>query len=208
MLVPHHSSGESIYKGISESELRTKYPYTYRWLYDNWYDILLQTRIRSAKFFDANQFPWYRLDNVGEYTFKPYKILWKEQSSAMNCCVVSSLDCPYLGNKLVVTDSKVLSASFDNKDEAYYLCGVLNSHEIEEIIQGYTISTNRGIDIVKNIKIPTYSLNNENHKAIVRLSIKAHEAYKTNDETTIEECENEINRIVPTIFQENNVMSQ
>lgn len=200
MLVPHNNSGDGIYRGIPDSDLRTQYPHTYQWLYDNFHDILLETRIRSAKFFDANQFPWYRLDNVGEYTFKPYKMLWKEQSTAMNCCVVSSLECPYIGNKLVVTDSKVLSSSFDDKYEAFYLCGVLNSREVEEIIQGYTISTNRGIDIVKNIRIPVYDSNNNHHLNIANLSIKAHNAYKTGDMVTIESCEKSINNLVKKIF--------
>ncbi|MBO5888051.1 MAG: hypothetical protein J6Q60_08580 [Bacteroidaceae bacterium] len=200
MLVPHYTTGSGIYRGIPDGDLRTKYPHTYQWLYENFHDILLETRIRSAKFFDPKQFPWYRLDNVGEYTFKPYKMLWKEQSTAMNCCVVSSLDCPCIGNKLVVTDSKVLSSSFDDKNEAFYLCGVLNSSEIEEIIQGYTISTNRGIDIVKNIRIPKYDSNNVSHVQIAKLSIQAHEAYKATDTNMIGECEKEINELVKTIF--------
>lgn len=200
MLVPHKTNGDGIYRGIPDNELRTQYPRTYQWLFDNFHDILLETRIRSAKFFEPSQFPWYRLDNVGEYTFKPYKMLWKEQSTAMNCCVVSSLDCPFIGEKLVVTDSKVLSSSFDDKNEAYYLCGVLNSSEIEEIIQGYTISTNRGIDIVKNIRIPEYNSSNPNHVRIAELSIQAHVAYKNDDSSTISSCETEINDLVKKIF--------
>lgn len=200
MLVPHYTTGDGIYRGIPDAVLRTKYPRTYQWLYENFHDVLLETRIRSAKFFDPNQFPWYRLDNVGEYTFKPYKMLWKEQSTAMNCCVVSTLDCPYIGNKLVVTDSKVLSSSFDDKNEAFYLCGVLNSSEIEEIIQGYTISTNRGIDIVNNIKIPKYNPQNNRHIKIAELSIRAHDAYQKGDKSTIKDCENSINNLVKLIF--------
>ncbi len=200
MLVPHDSTGKAVYRGISDSVLRTKYPRTYQWLYDNFHDILLETRIRSGKFFDATQFPWYRLDNVGDYTFKPYKMLWKEQSTAMNCCVVSSIDCPYIGNKLVVTDSKVLSSSFDDRDEAFYLCGVLNSKEIEEIIQGYTISTNRGIDIVKNIHIPTFDKENKYHVMIAEQSILAHQAYVEKNEALIAECEEQINNLVTIIF--------
>ena len=118
----------------------------------------------------------------------------------MNCCVVSSLDCPYIGNKFVVTDSKVLSSSFDDKNEAFYLCGVLNSSEIEEIIQGYTISTNRGIDIVTNIKIPQYNPANKDHVQIAELSILAHEAYCKGAKATIEKCEKDIDNLVKTIF--------
>lgn len=200
MLVPHYSEGDGVYRGIPDNELRVKYPLTYQWLFNNFHDILLETRIRSGKFFDPNQFPWYRLDNVGEYTFKPYKVLWKEQSIAMNCCVVSTLDCPFIGNKLVVTDSKVLSASFEDKDEAYYVCGVLNSRDIEEIIQGYTINTNRGIDIVKNIKIPNFDKSNALHKEIANQSNLAHIAYLNKDNTLVEFAEEKINELVKKIF--------
>ena len=201
MLVPHYAIGKAVYRGIPDSVLRKKYPHTYQWLYENFHDILLETRIRSAKFFDPKQFPWYRLDNVGEYTFKPYKVLWKEQSTAMNCCVVSTINCSHIGEKLVVTDSKVLAASFDDKNEAHYLCGVLNSKEVEEIIQGYTISTNRGVDILKNIKVPKYNPKNKQHTQIAELSLDAHNAYKRKDTLAIKEVEEKINKAVQLIFK-------
>ena len=199
MIVPHENKGNGIYRGYDESKLKSEYASTYDWLY-YFHDILLSTRIKSGKFFDENEFPWYRLDNVGEYTFKPYKVLWKEQSIAMHCCVVSSLNNEYIGNKTVVTDSKVLFVAFDNEDEAFYLCGILNSSEVEEIIKGYTINTNRGVDIVKNIKVPTYDTNNKYHKQIAMYSKMAHSAYLEKDIDKICRCEEHINNLVPKIF--------
>lgn len=118
----------------------------------------------------------------------------------MNCCVVSTLDDKYLGKKTVVTDSKVLFVSFDNELEAYYLCGILNSSEIEEIIKSYTINTNRGVDIVKNIKIPTYNANNEYHNSIANFSKCAHLYYEAKNEIKIKEYERLINEMVPKVF--------
>ena len=200
MIVPHYSTGQSIYKGVPESDMRTKFPNLYDWLYTNFHDLLLETRIRNAKRFVEGAFPWYRLDNIGDYTFKPYKVLWKEQSKAMDCCVVSSINDEYLGEKLVLSDSKVLSVSFDDMDEAYYVCGVLNSKNIEEIIQGYTINTNRGIDVVDNIRIPHFDKDNEIHKLISENSQKAHNAFLMNNRKQIEECEKVINEKVNYIF--------
>ena len=199
MIVPHDNKGSGIYRGYDESKLKSEYGLTYDWLH-YFHDILLKTRIKSGKFFNEKEFPWYRLDNVGEYTFKPYKVLWKEQSVAMNCCVVSTLDDKYLGKKTVVTDSKVLFVSFDNELEAYYLCGILNSSEIEEIIKSYTINTNRGVDIVKNIKIPTYDANNEYHNSIANFSKCAHLYYEAKNEIKIKEYERLINEMVPKVF--------
>jgi hypothetical protein len=197
MLVPHYNSGDGIYRGIPVEDLQSKYFKTYDWLY-YFHDLLRDTRIRSAKFFDINQFPWYRLDNVGEYTFMPYKVLWKEQAKSLDCCVVSSISNEYVSKKTVVTDSKVLSVSFNSEYEAHYLCAVLNSNVIEKIIQAYTIDTNRGTDIVSNIKIPKFDSNDERHMELASLSLEAHKNYASGKRNA--QIEQRINSIVPLIF--------
>lgn len=202
MLVPHYNSGEGIYRGIPDKELKTKYYKTYDWLY-YFHDLLRDTRIRSGKFFDINQFPWYRLDNVGEYTFKPYKVLWQEQAKSLNSCVVSTVSDDFITNKTVVTDSKVLFVAFDNEMEAHYLCGVLNSSFIEKIIQGYTIDTNRGTDIVANIKIPQFDPTNKKHLAIANISLKAHKAFSDIDSgNDINKITHKLDDLVSKIFTE------
>jgi len=201
MLVPHNNSGEGIYRGVDEAVMKEQFFSTYDWLY-YFHDLLLETRIRSAKFFDEKQFPWYRLDNVGEYTFAPYKVLWQEQARQMKCCVISTLDNEFLGDKTVVTDSKVLYVSLNNETEAHYLCGVLNSKTIEEIVQGYTINTNRGTDIVKTIRIPKFDSANKGHLAIASLSKSAHRCYLEKDSFDIAKIENEINKMIKKLFEQ------
>lgn len=199
MLVPHFSKGEGLYRGIPAEILQTKYYRTYDWLY-YFHDILKNTRIRSAKFFDINQFPWYRLDNVGDYTFKPYKVLWQEQAKSLDCCVVSSISDDFVSDKIVVADSKVLFVSFDSEDEAHYLCGVLNSKIVEQIIQGYTIDTNRGTDIVKNIRIPQFDRTSSLHIEVSKLSLSCHKAYKDKNRTLLASLNKKLNDVVPNIF--------
>ncbi len=200
MILPHKNSGVGIYRGVDEKELKTRYKKTYEWLF-YFKDLLLETRIRSGKFYDPKQFPWYRLDNVGEYTFSKYKLLWKEQSKQMTTSVISTLNDDFLGEKQIVTDSKVLYVSFDNKDEAHYLCAVLNSRLIGEIIEAYTIDVQKGVDIVKNINIPKYNSKNKNHKELSQYSIKAHELYVENKKKEIKKIEEKIELIVPLIFK-------
>ncbi len=202
MLVPHYNHGDGIYRGIPSEELQTKYFRTYDWLF-YFHDLLRDTRIRSGKFFDIDQFPWYRLDNVGDYTFMPYKVLWQEQAKALNCCVVSSITDDYVINKTVVTDSKVLFVSLASENEAHYLCGVLNSKIVEQIIQGYTINTNRGIDIVKNIRIPKFNPDNLEHINLSNLSLRAHRAYKERNDTLLAHIADEIDSLVSQIFLNN-----
>lgn len=200
MLVPHSNTGKGIYRGVDEKTLKTNYKQTYNWLL-YFKELLLETRIRSGKFFDPKQFPFYRLDNVGEYTFSKYKLLWKEQSKHMTAAVISSLENDLLGKKTVVTDSKVLYVSFDSKEEANYLCAILNSRLIGEIIEAYTIDVQKGVDVVKNINIPMFDKNNSKHTKLAELSIKAHELYLADKKSEIEKIEAEIETIVPMIFE-------
>lgn len=200
MVVPHFASGSSIYRGVDVSTLKREYPKLYNWLY-YFKDLLLETRIRSGKFFDPKQFPFYRLDNVGEYTFAKYKVLWKEQSKFMTAVVVSEIDDPALGRKTVVTDSKVLFVSLESKDEAHYLCGILNSRLIGKIIEAYTIDVQKGVDIVKNIRIPKFDSRNTNHMSVSKLSLKAHSAYVKKDWDEIEKFESELETLIPSIFE-------
>lgn len=201
MLVPHYSAGDGIYRGVPESDLKIQYPKTFEWLM-YFHDVLLETRIRSGKFYDPSQFPFYKLDNVGPYTFKPYHVIWKEQSKMMVACVISSLNSTELGNKMIVTDSKVLYASFDNEDEAHYLCAIINSKTIAKIIESYTIDTQRGVDILKNIAIPPFNKDDNIHSELVNLSKQAHDAQK-NGKTTVD-IENNIDEIIPTLFDKGN----
>lgn len=200
MIVPHESEGNGIYRGFDEEKLKSDLYHTYDWLY-YFKDVLLETRIRSGKFFDEKQFPWYRLDNVGVYTFSKYKVLWQEQSKSMNCCVVSNITDEYVHRKTVVTDSKVLYVSTDNEQEAYYLCGILNSSEIEEIVKAYTIDTNRGIDIVKNIYIPKFDENIPLHVEIASASKEAHIDYMNKNDSNLILQEDIINRKVALLYK-------
>lgn len=200
MLVPHYNQGKGIYRGIPDSDLKTTFYHTYDWLF-YFHDLLRDTRIRSGKFFDINQFPWYRLDNVGEYTFKPYKVLWQEQAKSLNCCVVSSISDEFVKDKAVVTDSKVLFVSFDNETEAHYLCGVLNSSFIEKIIQSYTIDTNRGTDIVANIRIPKFNPENPKHLTISNISKEAHIEFKEKRKKNYPNI-TELDKVVSEIFMD------
>jgi hypothetical protein len=199
MVVPHSNEGERIYRGIDEKELKTTYRKTYDWLF-HFKSLLLETRIRSGKFFDEKQYPFYRLDNVGPYTFKPFKVLWREQSREMTATVVSTHNDKFLGDKMIVTDSKVLYVSFDSLQEAHYLCGILNSRIIGEIIEAYTIDTQRGVDIVKNINVPNFDPKNKYHSEISKLSISAHSYYKSENKTGLSTTENKIENVVPKIF--------
>ena len=202
MLVPHTSR----YKyGISEEKLAKECPETYQWL-DFYHDELLKTRIQNGKFFNPKIQPFYRLDNVGEYTYSPYKVLWKEQTGSMSAVVIStyynSVPNPntdiFTDDKIIVVDSKVLMLDVYDESEAYYVCGIINSPNITDVIDGYAVSTNRGVDVLKYVAIPKFDTNNELHRKISEISKAIHELAKNDEDYS--EMEKELQEKVHKLF--------
>ena len=179
MLVPHTSE----YKyGIPEEILAVSAPETYQWL-NFYHDELLKTREQNGKFFNPETQPFYRLDNVGTYTYAPYKVLWKEQTGSMSAVVVGSYydSIPdadtelFSRDKEIVVDSKVLMLDLYDENEAYFVCGIINAPEIIKVVDGYAISTNRGVDVLKYIAIPKFNPDEKTHMNIAMVSKQIHE---------------------------------
>lgn len=205
MLVPHTIK----YKyGIPVKELAKTAPKTSDWL-NFYHDELLASRIQNGKFFNANTQPYYRLDNVGEYTYAPYKVLWKEQTGSMSAVVVGSYlesipdadDTLFSEDKTIVVDSKVLMLGLDNADEAYFVCGIINAKDIVEVIDGYAISTNRGVDVLKYLAIPKFNASNELHRNIATISEEIHSKCKNESTKEIDILEKELNDKVRELFK-------
>ena len=186
VLLPHKNR-RGPHNGVPESEMKVNWTNTFQWL-TKWKKILLETRKRNSKYYEESKDPFYILDNVGTYTFSPYKVVWREQNREMVACVISKKRSAPLANKLIIPDSKVLFCPLESEDEAHYLCAILNSKVVTDIIEGYTIETQRGIDILDNIAVPKYDAKNQKAVDLAMLSKQAHDAYaKGNDTDAIQE---------------------
>lgn len=204
ILLPHTSEFKY---GLPEEKLVRDAPLTFDFL-TFYKKELLATRIQNGKRFDKDKHPFYRLDNVGTYTFSPYKVIWKEQTKSMSAVVISTFDEIktekdkelFSKDKLVMIDSKILYLSLDDKYEAHYVCGILNSESIREILDGYAIETNRGIDVLKYIKIPKFDKNNNLHQKIANASIELHNIAKTTNKDNIKTKEIELNDLIQELY--------
>ena len=106
-------------------------------------------------------------------------------------------------DKPIVIDSKVLMLDLETEKESFYISGILNSDEITNIIDSYAISTNRGVDILKNVAIPKFNKRNEIHIEISNLSKKIHKITrkkKSNSLKEIKKLEKQLNDLVKIIF--------
>jgi len=175
---------------------------------------VIRTYIEKLKALDKTlDEQFYILDNVGEYTFKPYKVVWKYIAGAITgkaefaCAVLRPVQDKYVSVKPPIPNDKLMLVAFDNEDEAYYLAGVLNSSFIRAIAASYIIETEISTHLLENVMIPKYDSNNELHKRIAELSKRAHELAREiieNDRKDLEEelrkVEFEIDKLVAKLY--------
>lgn len=203
MVVPHKPTTPY---GLQEEILADEAPKTYEWL-EYFKQGLFDSRVQNGKFFNPDTQPWYRLDNVGDYTFSKNKVLWKEQSGSFSAVATgeySTLPNSDLSlfsgiDKPVVVDSKVLMLATSTMEEAYYVSGVINSNLVRDIIDAYAVGLNRGTDVLDNIAVPKFDSSNELHSQIVAISKKIHAMASQNENLSDEE--KKLNDLVIELFK-------
>jgi len=170
VIVPHDSKTA---KPLQESKLRVELPLTYSYL--NNYRGGLENRSIHKLWGKGN--PFYAIYDIGTYTFAPYKVVWKEVSARMKAggfhvAVVEPVEDRWLGLKPAVPDHTVVLFPLSNRDEAYFLAGVLNSTLISLALQ-YAVVTS-----IENLGIPKFNPSDGRHQRIAELSRRAHELAK------------------------------
>ncbi len=120
--------------------------------------------------------PCYAVYNVGDYSFKPWKVIWPEMSSKFYAAVAGSANVPSVGLRTFVPEHKVYFAAFDDKETAYFLCGLLNSKSICEWLDSHNISIQRG-NVFKHLTLPKFESNNTQHQTLASYVEKAHQTH-------------------------------
>ena len=122
--------------------------------------------------------PFYSVYNVGLYTFQPWKVVWPEMSSKFYAAVAGSLEVPGNSLRTFVPDHKIYFASFNEKEPAYFLCGLLNAPIVVEWIESHNIKIQIG-DIFKHLTLPKFDGKMTEHLLLINLVEKAHQTHDT-----------------------------
>ncbi len=119
---------------------------------------------------------FYSLSKVGNYTYSPFKVTFRDNTK-LSAAVVEKVKTPW-GEDVMPICAKhcpYISKNIDgcdiSEDEAYYLCGILNTPIVQQYFK-FTYST-RSYSINFNIKMPLYDKKNQYHKNIMALARKA-----------------------------------
>ncbi|CAJ1892511.1 MULTISPECIES: Eco57I restriction-modification methylase domain-containing protein [Aeromonas] len=132
--------------------------------------------------------PFFGVYNVGEYTFMPWKVVWPEMSSRFYAAVVGDAEVPVAGMRPYVPDHKVYYSAFERKEEAFYLCGLLNTPMVAEWIESHTVNIQVG-NIFKHTQLPEFDAGNADH---IRLAALTETAHATHDAAERAEIINQI----------------
>ncbi|MEN5206074.1 N-6 DNA methylase [Stenotrophomonas sp. TWI700] len=135
-----------------DPDLHEHSPLSYAFLKN--FKVELEAR-SSLKRFQRGQ-PFYSLWTVGDYTFAPFKVLWREIGG-------SSFEVAYVGSAdidgravVVVPDHKLYFIPVESEHEAAFLTGFLNSRLVSKAVASYGATLSFGVSVSTYIHIPTY----------------------------------------------------
>jgi len=169
--VPNQGIGNSDYLASETAMNCPNLAKTKAWF--SGYKLLLNDRSTYRRQMRSAGAPYYAVYNVGDYTFQPWKVVWPEMSSRFYAAVAGSADVPLVGERPYVPDHKVYFSGFDEKEAAYFLCGLLNTPMVREWVESHIVSIQVG-DIFKHMQLPEYDNGNMHHVALAALVEKAH----------------------------------
>lgn len=183
IIVPQQN--EDPKSAIPVTIMKNDFPLTYDYL--NMLKAALDERKSQVIRELADSQAFYFMYSVKTYTLCKYKVAWKYIASDLACAVISRKDDYFLGNKMVIPDHRVIIIGVDSKEEAHYICSVLNSIIARFIVKAYCVGTQLAPHIMNNILVPKYQIHNKLHKELARLSEICHEKTERKIDVTVEE---------------------
>jgi len=188
-------------RGIDEDKMKTRYPKTYQYL--KRFERVLRERAAFKRYFTRRNRrgrivetgPFYSMFDVGDYTFAPYKVVWRgEVALTLNSAVIKDSK-----SKIVVPDQTAYLVAFNDHRAAHFFCGILNSVPIRLI---YALHKFKHVSMhfISHVNIPQFDSQNILHLHLAELSERAHEAAQKEDKEELRAIEDEIDKLAAQIW--------
>ena len=200
IIIPHKKTTSF---PIKESKIKTMYPKTYEYFLKYFKKDLCERSIHKLW---GKSNPFYSVYDIGCYTFKPYKVVWKYISGKISgkgmfyAAVMPPQKDIYLGKKLVIPDTKLMFVSTKKEDEAHYLAAVLNSSIARLMVAGYSVETAISTHVLKYVRVPEFNAKDKTHIKLSELSKKAHKFTADGKHDRVLKIEEEIDKIVADMY--------
>lgn len=123
------------------------------------------------------QSPYYSMFNIGDYSFKPWKVAWTRVGNDIKAVVINTARFINEHKRLLPLETAVL-VPFDEKMESHYFCSAINSIPWRFTIISAAVHGTGGFgspNILQKARILKYDRDNPIHVHLAKLSQKAHE---------------------------------
>lgn len=153
-------------KMSGDEELPVARPRTFQFLAE--FRTILEQRSSYRRFQQGK--PFWSVWSTGEYTFAPYKVVWKEMSGrGFVAAYVGSSD--FCGeSKVIVPDHKVYFVPMNSEDEAAFLTAFLNARIVSEAVSAYSSSLSLGSSVTEYLNIPQFDEKNAVMVAMAKMA--------------------------------------
>ncbi len=124
---------------------------------------------------------YYAIQRIGDYTFAPYKVAWRYICKDFRPAVIEYADDKFVGYKNIMPNEKIIFVGLNDKQEAYYLCGVLSSTIYRQTIESYMVGTQITPSIINRLNLPKFDKDNIYHLKISNICELGHFAENKNE---------------------------
>jgi hypothetical protein len=182
-----HEPGHKL-RAIPESEMANRFPQAWRYL-ERHRDLLRKTGI-VRRFFKSSD-PFYSMFNMGDYTFRPNKVVIREIAGGLTAAVAGTAH-----GRPIIPDHKLLLVDTRTSEEAHYLCALLNSTPARCFAESYSISTQFSAHLFSNLRMVRFDPQDSVHTRLSAASQAAHRAAAASDTVGLGKIESEIDTLV------------
>lgn len=189
-------------KGIAESEMRKRHPKTFSYFkrFEGDREKPKRGTLRGRalfKLYFRPTDPFWSMYNVGPQTLSPWKVLWPEVGHTVRAgvCGPTKID----SQKSVLPDHTIIAVSCETKEEAHFICAMLNSAPAQCAALSY-IALHPSPHIMENIAIPAFNRKDATHRRLSELSEACHVAVAKSDPKRVSSLESEIDKAAAEIW--------
>ena len=180
---------------ITESEMKRNHPRTYDYL--KIFEKQLRSRSGYRQYFNPSD-PFYSIYNVGPYTMSTWKVMWPEVGNTVRAGVCGP--CRIDSEKPAIPDHTIIAVSCTTRDEAHYVCALLNSSPAQCAASGYIV-LHPSPHIMEHIGIPKFVAKSDVHRRLAELSEACHATVGKDKDTQLGALEAKIDRCAAKVWE-------
>jgi len=104
--------------------------------------------------------------------------------------------------RIIVPDHTIVAIGTTTRDEAHFVCALMNSSVAGFIVRGY-VALHPSPHVMKYISIPRYNARDSLHRKLVVTSISAHDAVANQQSEQAAECDELVDQLAGQLWQIN-----